>query len=628
MLHTATSLLKDTVKHAAEIIDAAGPTSDSNARRKAVEELERILAELGSKVEDLRQPAEATGDEKTEVPGLQRNRPGPVNTHTPRLLPWQKSQSKVAPLPQKENPVAKKSGSVLNIKAPETAGLRQWDQSSKEPPSQSRRVSFLSAVRDTYNTNESGEIGTQMSLPIEEYPEGAVIVEQDVYLRCMYIIKSGSVDILKKDLGEPIAELQSPAYFGEISMFCGRPTTATVRAKTATAVYVLPQDRLAIMRDKFPESIQRMLQTAAKRLKEDILRTIADKDSNRGDFGTMLEVIDKQLVKLNKQQSHLLHPHSRVVRIWEWLMAWCLLYVLIITPYESAFLKPRLNTLFWVNRVVDLIYLIDMVMAFFLIYEVNSHDTVQVFVKDKRKIAQRYLRTYFLVDFLALLACPLDIAAVQSDTGGFFGARLLRMCKIFRLLKIQRFVSSTRIFRILETSELVSYRVVNLVSLLIFLVTLSHCMACTAGLMAKLEAPSQKTWVTVWAAEMHEVDADLCLSERIADGSIANIEGVRLETNAAYWEGCYTPHSLYIACLYWAVMTVRLVCVVCVSHALSHAWLYSDHLYWLRRHSPRQHPGAECMCDRDALWRLFVGIRDRLDLCARCEARRQALLPE
>jgi hypothetical protein len=100
MLHTATSLLKDTVKHAAEVIDAAGPASGSNARRKAVEELERILAELGSEVEDLRQPAEATGDEKTEVPGLQRNRPGPVSTHTPRLLPWQKSQSKVAPLPQ------------------------------------------------------------------------------------------------------------------------------------------------------------------------------------------------------------------------------------------------------------------------------------------------------------------------------------------------------------------------------------------------------------------------------------------------------------------------------------------------------------------------------------------------
>jgi hypothetical protein len=569
MLHIATALLADTVKHAIEMIDAASPTAEDAARLESADELERILVQLQSKVTALRETKKETGADKTEILGAAAARPSPIKTQggsSSQLLPWQK-KSRVAPVPSSlaiacppvpavEVPSIKGNEGKRGNVDTGLLGLRQWDQKTRTPPSQSRRISFLSAVRGAYaETGGEEGIGTQMSLPIEEYLPGSVIVEQDVYLRCMYIIKSGTVEILKNDTEKPIAELDVPAYFGEISLFCGRPTTATVRAKTATTVYVLPRVRLSILRDKFPEVIQMMLQTAARRLKEDILRTIANKDSNRANFNTMLEVIDKQLVKLDKKQTYLLHPHSKAARIWEWLMAWCLLYVLIVTPYESAFLKPKLNTLFWFNRIVDFIYLIDMILSFFLIYELNNHDTLQVFVKDHRKIALRYLKTYFFVDFAALLACPLDIVAVQNDSGGFFGARLLRLCKIFRLLKVQQFISSTRIFRILETSY-VSYRMMNLLALLVFLVTLSHCMACTAGLMAKVESADQKTWVTAWADGIHEVDREECMADRLASGSLKDA-GAALEVNAAYWEDCYTPHSLYIACLYWAVMTVR-----------------------------------------------------------------------
>lgn len=41
---------------------------------------------------------------------------------------------------------------------------------------------------------------------------------------------------------------------------------------------------------------------------------------------------------------------------WDFVMVACLLFTAVITPYEVAFLSSKLNALFVINRLVDLMF--------------------------------------------------------------------------------------------------------------------------------------------------------------------------------------------------------------------------------------------------------------------------------
>ena len=54
---------------------------------------------------------------------------------------------------------------------------------------------------------------------------------------------------------------------------------------------------------------------------------------------------------------------------WELVMALLLCFVALWTPYEVSFLDPKMGSgIFWLNRVVDLSFLVDMVRQFFIPY--------------------------------------------------------------------------------------------------------------------------------------------------------------------------------------------------------------------------------------------------------------------
>jgi hypothetical protein len=113
------------------------------------------------------------------------------------------------------------------------------------------------------------------------------------------------------------------------------------------------------------------------------------------------------------------------------------------------------------------------------------------------------------------------------------------------MVKIHRFLGSAHVTNVLANSNLISYRWLNLVGLLVMVCTLSHIMAASAGLMAKLEGIQASTWVSVWAAR-HGVD-EVCKDK---------LGAAALGENAAHWENCYAESALYTAALYWAVKTI------------------------------------------------------------------------
>ena len=73
---------------------------------------------------------------------------------------------------------------------------------------------------------------------------------------------------------------------------------------------------------------------------------------------------------------------SKRVGYWDALTAMALIFTATITPYEVGFLPTAdslLNPLFLLNRVVDVIFILDMLIQFFTMYshEVTTRGTPQ-----------------------------------------------------------------------------------------------------------------------------------------------------------------------------------------------------------------------------------------------------------
>jgi cAMP-dependent protein kinase regulator len=87
-----------------------------------------------------------------------------------------------------------------------------------------------SSLFQTFSPSERDQILTHLTL--EEFPEGAMVIEEGSPGDCLYIIKSGEVEVFTADAKEEklvLATLREGDYFGEISLITGRPRTASVK---------------------------------------------------------------------------------------------------------------------------------------------------------------------------------------------------------------------------------------------------------------------------------------------------------------------------------------------------------------------------------------------------------------
>jgi len=91
-------------------------------------------------------------------------------------------------------------------------------------------------------------------------------------------------------------------------------------------------------------------------------------------------------------------PRDGFMRRWDVVMILCLMFTALVTPYEIAFLaeesekstyEPLKDWLFWVNRMVDFLFFVDMIINFFLGF--FDEDEGQ-WVFENKRIVLRYVR--------------------------------------------------------------------------------------------------------------------------------------------------------------------------------------------------------------------------------------------
>jgi len=155
-------------------------------------------------------------------------------------------------------------------------------------------------------------------------------------------------------------------------------------------------------------------------------------------------------------------PDSEGYLKWMVVMFVTYIFTALVTPYEVAFMNNmEQGALFVINRVIDIIFSMDIFINFFLRFKVPARNARRyVWVYDRRMIALKYLRCWFWVDILALSQFDIwifllglngltEVDATQSVTSVpqvtekfkiIRLIRLLRLVKVFRRLRKCRFV--------------------------------------------------------------------------------------------------------------------------------------------------------------------------------------------
>jgi hypothetical protein len=216
---------------------------------------------------------------------------------------------------------------------------------------------------------------------------------------------------------------------------------------------------------------------------------------------------------------------------WDILMLLLLGFVSFVTPFEVAFVDEAGPELFSVNLFTDACFSVDMTLQFFLMYrdEGSGH-----WVSRHSQIVKHYIKGWFVIDALSIFPFVVVGNAAAESMGsdgtyvnklrGFKALKLLRALKLVRLLKLSRLAQRW------SAEVVIPHLVVTIAQFATILVLSSHWIACVLGMaMAMQEDPSRPPTMKRELERKHPTLQ----------------EGEELPTQ-----------SVYIACLYWAIMTL------------------------------------------------------------------------
>jgi potassium voltage-gated channel Eag-related subfamily H protein 7 len=182
-----------------------------------------------------------------------------------------------------------------------------------------------------------------------------------------------------------------------------------------------------------------------------------------------------------------LSPLGEDMKRWDVVTVMLLGFTALVTPFEIAFLETSIDGLFFVNRVVDLGFLWDLIINFRLAYM----DDVGQYQFDPAKIRLHYLKGWFCLDFVSLIPwdCISMLVKASSASGSSTAAsssdlKMLRLLKILKLTKMVRILKSARVFKRMQTDLGINNTNKQLIKYLFLIIAAMHWTACGWGMVA------------------------------------------------------------------------------------------------------------------------------------------------
>ena len=268
---------------------------------------------------------------------------------------------------------------------------------------------------------------------------------------------------------------------------------------------------------------------------------------------------------------------TRFLVYWDVIASLALAYTAILTPFEASFLKATFGPMalkdpwFIANRVLDIIFCIDLILQFFIAYEALNDRGEFGFVNDHPKIVQRYLRSWFALDtFTIIVPASLDIYMTaivpivsaadetwnpetedreETEDGTAGGTKVLSQLTLFRILrcirlvKLVRLVRASRVFARWKARLSFTVAQVAMMQICFMLLGAFHWYACIMGLQASMQHSPQDTWI---GQTMYGICDD---SSQPGSGSSGARSG---GSSAISVSGC---GNLDVATFYWAAFS-------------------------------------------------------------------------
>ncbi|XP_068168813.1 potassium/sodium hyperpolarization-activated cyclic nucleotide-gated channel 3-like [Antennarius striatus] len=199
----------------------------------------------------------------------------------------------------------------------------------------------------------------------------------------------------------------------------------------------------------------------------------------------------------------IIHPYSDFRFYWDLTMLLLMVGNLIIIPVGITFFKDE-HTPPWIvfNVVSDTFFLMDLVLNFRT--GIVKEDNTEI-ILDPQKIKIKYLKSWFVVDFISSI--PVDyiflIVETRINSDFYKTARALRIVRFTKILSLLRLLRLSRLIRYIHQWEEVFHmtydlasamvRIMNLIGMMLLL---CHWDGCLQFLVPMLQDFPPDCWVT------------------------------------------------------------------------------------------------------------------------------------
>ncbi|XP_030641347.1 potassium/sodium hyperpolarization-activated cyclic nucleotide-gated channel 2 [Chanos chanos] len=356
-------------------------------------------------------------------------------------------------------------------------------EGERSDPGGKRRLSIMSATRDGVPFRPGTAAGTPTTpIPLPPPPGPASSAPATVQRSVGFAASRAA-----------LASTSSSTGTGVVVVATGPETTTTTAAGT-------PEAGLGLDGEDYSCSNQ---STFIQRQFGAMLQPGVNKFSLRM-FGSHKAVAQEQ-ERLKSAGVWIIHPYSDFRFYWDLLMLLLMMGNLIILPVGITFFKDE-NTPPWIifNVVSDTLFLVDLVLNFRT--GIVKEDSTEI-ILDPRAIRQRYLKSWFLVDFVSSI--PVDYIFLMVDLEARLDSEVYRTA---RALRIVRFTKILSLLRLLRLSRLIRYihqweeifhmtydlasamvRIVNLIGMMLLL---CHWDGCLQFLVPMLQDFPSDCWVS------------------------------------------------------------------------------------------------------------------------------------
>ncbi|XP_051551287.1 potassium/sodium hyperpolarization-activated cyclic nucleotide-gated channel 2-like [Myxocyprinus asiaticus] len=220
-------------------------------------------------------------------------------------------------------------------------------------------------------------------------------------------------------------------------------------------------------------------------------------------FGSQ-KAVEKEQERVKSAGNWIIHPYSDFRFYWDFTMLMFMVGNLIIIPVGITFFKEETSTP-WIifNVVSDTFFLMDLVLNFRtgIVYEDNTE-----IILDPEKIKKKYLKTWFVVDFVSSIPVDYIFLIVEKgiDSEVYKTARALRIVRFTKILSLLRLLRLSRLIRYIHQWEEIFHmtydlasavmRIINLIGMMLLL---CHWDGCLQFLVPMLQDFPSDCWVSL-----------------------------------------------------------------------------------------------------------------------------------